>query len=59
MVRTRIMSDLHLNPLSKTGDFRYEDLGEDVCILAGDISEGMSGVYWALDNIPEIGRAHV
>lgn len=53
MVRTRIMSDLHLNPLSKTGDFRYEALGEDVCILAGDISEGMSGVYWALDNIPE------
>ena len=45
----KLYSDLHLyysNP------FRYIDHGEHVCILAGDISEGMNGVNWAIKNIP-------
>lgn len=46
----KVLSDLHLHPMSS--DFRYVDHGEHVCILAGDISEGMRGVNWALTNIP-------
>lgn len=46
----KILSDLHLHPMQN--DFRYVDHGERVCILAGDISEGMRGVNWALANIP-------
>jgi len=46
----KILSDLHLHPMQT--DFRYIDHGERVCILAGDICEGMRGVNWALANIP-------
>lgn len=51
----KIISDLHLHPLQN--DFKYVDHGEQVCILAGDISEGMRGVNWATNNIPN--RVHV
>lgn len=46
----KILSDLHLHPLRN--DYRYVDHGEYVCILAGDIAEGMRGVNWATMNIP-------
>ena len=46
----KILSDLHLHPMYT--DFKYVDHGERVCILAGDICEGMRGVNWALANIP-------
>lgn len=46
----KILSDLHLHPMNT--DFDYVDQGERVCILAGDIAEGMRGVNWALANIP-------
>jgi 3',5'-cyclic AMP phosphodiesterase CpdA len=32
--------------------FVYQDNGESVCILAGDIAEGMAGVRWAERYIP-------
>lgn len=46
----KLLSDLHL-----TGNdpFRYTDHFEHVCVLAGDISEGMHGVEWAVARIPE------
>lgn len=46
----KILSDLHLHPMQN--DHEYIDHGERVCILAGDISEGMRGVNWAIANIP-------
>lgn len=52
-MKVRILSDLHLSPLSLDGGFHYKDYGEDVCILAGDIGEGMQGVRWAERNIPD------
>lgn len=48
-MRVKILSDLHLNAYDK---FQYIPLDEEVCILAGDIGEGMEGVKWALRNIP-------
>jgi hypothetical protein len=45
----KLLSDLHLHG---NNPFRYVDHGEHVCILAGDISEGMHGVEWALARIP-------
>lgn len=51
-MRVRALSDLHLNPMQTHGGFPYVDCGEDVCILAGDIDEGMAGVMWAERNIP-------
>jgi len=47
----KILSDLHLHPMHN--NMRYTDHGEHVCILAGDISEGMRGVNWAIANIPQ------
>jgi len=49
-VLVKILSDLHFHPLRN--DFKYVDHGEYVCILAGDIAEGMRGVNWATMNIP-------
>ncbi len=46
----KILSDLHLHPTHN--NYSYVDHGERVCILAGDIAEGMRGVNWALSNIP-------
>jgi hypothetical protein len=46
----KLLSDLHLH---NNYPFRYMDHGEAVCILAGDISEGMNGVNWALACIPD------
>ena len=46
---TKLLSDLHLHG---NNPFYYEDHGEAVCILAGDISEGMFGVNWAVQFIP-------
>lgn len=46
----KILSDLHLHPMRN--DYNYVDHGEYVCILAGDIAEGMRGVNWASMNIP-------
>lgn len=46
----KLLSDLHLGgslPL------RYVDHGEHVCVLAGDIAEGMWGVDWAVSSIPQ------
>jgi hypothetical protein len=45
----KLLSDLHLHG---NDPFKYVDHGESVCVLAGDISEGMDGVYWAVRNIP-------
>jgi len=47
----KVLSDLHLGIMSN--DLDYVDQGERVCILAGDIAEGMRGVNWAIANIPE------
>lgn len=46
----KILSDIHLHPMKNNYD--YIDHGEHVCILAGDIAEGMRGVNWAYSNIP-------
>lgn len=46
----KILSDLHLHPMKN--DYTYVDHGEHVTILAGDIAEGMRGVNWAANNIP-------
>lgn len=45
----KVLSDIHL----EAAPFRYIDHGEHVCILAGDIGEGMRGISWALKSIPE------
>lgn len=45
----KLLSDLHLHG---SDPFRYVDHGEHVCVLAGDISEGMHGVEWAVARIP-------
>ncbi len=45
----KILSDLHLG----RDGYKYVDHGEYVCILAGDIAEGMRGVNWAEYNIPQ------
>ena len=45
----KLLSDLHLGG---NLPIKYVDHGEDVCVLAGDISEGMHGVRWALKAIP-------
>lgn len=42
-MRIRLLSDLHL----ETGPFTWEDQGEDVVVLAGDIGEGITGIQWA------------
>jgi len=46
----KILSDIHLHPMHNT--YNYVDHGERVCILAGDIAEGMRGVNWAMNYIP-------
>lgn len=46
----KLLSDLHLHG---NDPFYYVDHGESVCVLAGDISEGMQGVYWAEATIPQ------
>jgi hypothetical protein len=46
----KLLSDLHLHG---NDPFRYVDHYEHVCVLAGDISEGMDGVNWALARIPD------
>ena len=46
----KLLSDLHIH---HNNPFRYVDHGEYVCVLAGDISEGMNGVNWALACIPD------
>lgn len=46
----KILSDIHLHPTHN--NYVYVDHGEHVCILAGDIAEGMRGVNWAHMNIP-------
>lgn len=45
----KLLSDLHLHG---SDPFKYVDHGEEVCVLAGDISEGMHGVHWAELAIP-------
>lgn len=49
----KLLSDLHL-----IGNipFTYEHHGEEVCVLAGDISEGLGGVIWAERTIPSTVR---
>jgi hypothetical protein len=46
----KILSDLHV---SRINPYSYVDHGEYVCVLAGDIAEGMRGINWALTNIPK------
>lgn len=46
----KLLSDLHLHG---NYPFNYIEHGEEVCILAGDISEGMHGVHWASAMIPK------
>lgn len=48
-MKIRQLSDLHL----ERGPFTYEDQGEDVVVLAGDISVGTSGIEWA-KTIPKL-----
>lgn len=47
----KCMSDLHWH--ASGNDHKYVDHGESVCILAGDIAEGLRGVNWALYTIPK------
>src|ERR1035437_9712065 len=42
-MKIRQLSDIHL----ETGPFTYEDQGEDVVVLAGDIDVGTAGIEWA------------
>lgn len=42
-MKIRLLSDLH----RETGPFSYEDHGEDVVVLAGDIDVGARGIEWA------------
>ena len=42
-MKIRQLSDLHL----ETGPFTWEDQGEDVVVLAGDIGVGVAGIEWA------------
>jgi predicted phosphodiesterase len=42
-MKIRVMSDLHLR---RKDDFKYNQLDEDVLVLAGDIGEGMAGIEW-------------
>lgn len=42
-MKIRLLSDLHL----ETGPFTYQDCGEDVVVLAGDIGNGVAGIEWA------------
>jgi len=42
-MKIRQLSDLHL----ETGPFTWEDQGEDVVVLAGDIGMGIAGIEWA------------
>ncbi len=42
-MKIRQLSDLHL----ETGPFTWEDQGEDVVVLAGDIGVGIAGIEWA------------
>lgn len=46
----KCISDLHLHG---TAPFRYVDHGEYVCVLAGDIAEGVNGLAWAMAKIPQ------
>ena len=49
-MKVKLLSDLHI--FSKH-PFSYIDNGEDICVLAGDIAEGLEGIEWAKDNIPK------
>lgn len=51
-MKVKVLSDLHLHTMHTNGDFAYVEHGEDICVLAGDIAEGMAGVVWAERNIP-------
>lgn len=42
-MKIRLLSDLH----RETGPYSYEDAGEDVLVLAGDIDNGTKGIEWA------------
>lgn len=42
-MQIRLLSDLH----RERGPFTYVDNGEDVIVLAGDISNGTEGIEWA------------
>jgi predicted phosphodiesterase len=48
-MKISLLSDLHL----EFWDYQYEDKGEDVVVLAGDIGIGTQGIAWALRNIPK------
>lgn len=49
-MRVRLLSDLHL----EFEDFRFEERGEDVVILAGDIDVKGKALAWAKANIPRV-----
>lgn len=42
-MKIRLLSDIHL----ETGPFTWQDQGEDVVVLAGDIGVGTQGIEWA------------
>lgn len=42
-MKIRLLNDLH----RESGPYTYEDQGEDVVVLAGDIGNGVEGIEWA------------
>lgn len=42
-MKIRLLNDLH----RESGPYSYEDQGEDVLVLAGDIDNGIAGIEWA------------
>lgn len=42
-MKIRLLNDFH----RESGPFTYEDQGEDVVVLAGDIGNGVEGIEWA------------
>lgn len=48
-----LYSDLHLNPMLRSGPVDLPRLGGDVVILAGDIGSHTHGLEWAADRFPD------
>lgn len=42
-MKIQVLSDLHI----EFSDFRFQDAGADVIVLAGDIGKGLLGIQYA------------